>query len=65
MRNPMGLVQQQMLRQMQQRNPQLYSQIQQMTYGKSEAELKEMAQNIAKERGIDLNTLAAQMGVKI
>ena len=58
-------MQQQLLRQMQQRNPQLYSQIQQMTYGKTDEQLRQMAYNIARDRGIDLNVLAAQMGVKI
>lgn len=43
----------------------MFQKVQQMMNGKSENELKEMAQNIAKERGIDLNKFASQFGMKI
>lgn len=43
----------------------MYQQIQSITGGKSEAELKTMAQNIAKERGIDLSKFAGQFGIKL
>jgi hypothetical protein len=36
-----------------------------MIQGKNENELKTMAQNIAKERGIDLNSFANNFGIKI
>ncbi len=36
-----------------------------MIQGKSEAQLKEVANNIAKERGIDLETFANQFGIKL
>ncbi len=50
---------------MQQVNPQMFQQIQNLTSGKSETELKTMAENIAKERGIDLVKFANQFGMKI
>lgn len=64
MRNPMGAMQQQMLQRMRQSNPQLFGQIQSMVNGKSEDELKVMAQNIASDRGIDLPQFASQFGIK-
>lgn len=36
-----------------------------MTNGKNEVQLKELANNIAKERGIDLNNFAGQFGIKL
>lgn len=33
--------------------------------GKSEAQLRGIAENMAKERGIDLDALASQMGIKL
>lgn len=53
------------LEQMRAQNPQVFSQVQQMTSGKSDAQLKEMAENIAKERGIDLKSFASNFGIKI
>lgn len=53
-----------MLQRMRQSNPQLFSQIQSMVNGKSEDELKVMAQNIASDRGIDLPQFASQFGIK-
>lgn len=64
MKNPMGAMQQQLLQKMQRQNPQLYRQVQEMVQGKSDAELRVMAQNIAQERGIDLNQFASQFGMK-
>ena len=60
----MGAMQQQLLQKMQRQNPQLYRQVQEMVQGKSDAELRVMAQNIAQERGIDLNQFASQFGMK-
>ena len=39
--------------------------VQQMMQGKSDAQMRDMVQNIAKERGIDLNQLAGQLGIRI
>jgi hypothetical protein len=61
MQNPMGA----MMEQMKARNPQLFSQVQQMTSGKSDAQLKEIAENMARERGIDLKSFASGFGIKI
>lgn len=36
-----------------------------MMRGKNENQIKEMANNIAKERGIDLNQFASQFGIKL
>ena len=63
--NPMNLMQNQMFQQMQRQNPELYNKVQQMTNGKNEGQMKEMAMNIAKERGIDLSQFASQFGIKI
>lgn len=46
-------------------NPQLYEKAEGMVEGKSEAELKRTAMNLAKERGIDLKKFASQFGIKI
>ena len=58
-------MQNQMFQQMQRQNPELYNKVQQMTNGKNENQLKELANNIAKERGIDLNNFASQFGIKL
>ena len=63
--NPMGFMQKQMLEKFKNQNPQMYQQVQQMIQGKNENQLKQMAQNIAKERGIDLNSFANQFGIKL
>lgn len=65
MKNPMGAMQQRMLGDMQRRNPQLFQQISQMINGKSEDQLRQMAQNIASDRGVDINSFAQNMGVKL
>lgn len=56
-RNPMALMQT-----MAQQNPQV-AQALQMVQGRSPQQLQQMAQNMAKERGIDLNQLLRQMGI--
>jgi len=50
---------------MRQANPELYDRTMQMLQGKTEAQQREMAENMARERGIDLNQLAAQFGIKL
>lgn len=56
-RNPMSLMQA-----MAQQNPQV-AQALQMMQGKSPQQLQQMAQNMAKERGVDLNQMLRQMGI--
>ena len=50
---------------MKNQNPKLFQEVQEMTSGKNENQLKELANNIAKERGIDLNNFASQFGIKL
>lgn len=63
--NPMGMAQEQMLEKMRNQNPRMYNEVQKMIRGKSDDQLKEMAHNIAKERGIDLNQFASNFGIKL
>ena len=56
-RNPMALMQS-----MAQQNPQV-AQALQMMQGKSPQQLQSMAQNMARERGVDLNPMLRQMGI--
>ena len=65
MRNPLGMAQQRILSEMQKRDPQKFQQIQQMVSGKSYEQLRQMAENIASDRGIDLNSFAAIFGGKL
>ena len=57
--NPMG-----MLQQMAGSNPQI-NQAMQMLNGKNGHQLKQMAENLAKERGIPLEQIAQSMGLKL
>lgn len=57
--NPM-----QALMQMSKTNPQV-GQVLQMVNGKTPAEMQRMAYDIAKQRGVDLNQLAQQLGVRL
>lgn len=57
--NPMTL-----LNQMTSNNPMVSSLMQSMQ-GKSPEALRQMAMNIAKERGVDLNQFAQQFGMKL
>ena len=65
LRNPMQAIINQQAERMRQANPELYNKTMQMLNGKSEAQIKEMAENMARERGIDLGQLASQFGLKI
>lgn len=65
MQNPMGAMQNGLLEKMRVQNPQMFQKVQQMTSGKSDAELKDMAFNVAKERGIDLRQFASQFGITL
>ena len=65
MRNPMQAIINQQAQRMRQANPELYDRTMQMLQGKTEAQQREMAENMARERGIDLNQLVAQFGIKL
>ena len=56
-RNPMALMQS-----MARQSPQV-AQALQMMHGKSPQQLQSMAQNMARERGVDLNQMLRQMGI--
>lgn len=71
--NPMMLAVEQMKRgmnpnailsQIARNNPQV-TQMMKLLNGKNEAELRQFAQNLAKERGIDLDNLMRSMGITI
>lgn len=53
------------MNQMANQNPAMFSKMQEMTSGKSEAELRETAMNLAKERGIDIQNFAKGFGITI
>lgn len=57
--NPM-----QMLQQMAGQNPQA-AQAMRLIQGKNPQQLRQIAENMAKERGVDLNQIARQMGVTL
>lgn len=57
--NPM-----QMLMQAAPQNP-LVGQVLQITNGKTPGQMRDMAQRIAQQRGVDLNQFARQMGIKL
>lgn len=72
MMNPLQMVQMlrgaqnpmQTMMQLSQQNPQL-NQIMQMTNGKTPAQMEQMVRQAAQQRGVDLNQLAQQLGVKL
>lgn len=55
---------QQVLMQAAQRSPQL-QQAMYLTNGKSPAQIRDMAYNMAQQQGIDLNKLAQHLGVRL
>lgn len=57
--NPM-----QTMMQLSRQNPQL-NQIMQMTNGKTPAQMEQMVRQAAQQRGVDLNQLAQQLGIKL
>lgn len=50
---------------MMKQNPQAYQKMQEMTSGKTEADMKQTAINLAKQRGIDLKSFASNFGIKL
>ena len=65
MSNPLGTMQREMLEKMRRSNPQKFGQVSKMLEGKTEEQQKEMFQNLAKERGIDVTQFANQFGIKL
>lgn len=65
MKNPVQAIISQQAARMRQANPELYSRTMNLIQGKSEAQLKEMAENMAKDRGINLADLAKQFGINL
>lgn len=69
--NPMQMVRQitgaqnpmQMMMQLSQHNPAL-DQAMQMMNGKTPDQMRQMVNNMARQRGVDLNQLARQMGIR-
>ena len=53
------------MNQMKQQNPQAFQKAMEMTNGKSEADMRQTALNLAKERGIDLKQFANNFGIKL
>ena len=72
MMNPIQMVQMlrgahnpmQTMMQLSRQNPQL-NQIMQMTNGKTPAQMEQMVRHAAQQRGVDLNQLAQQLGIKL
>ena len=72
MMNPLQMVQMlrgaqnpmQTMMHLSQQNPQL-NQIMQMTNGKTPAQMEQMVRQAAQQRGVDLNQLAQQLGIKL
>ena len=73
MNNPMQIITSQMRRgmnpnailsQMAQRDPRV-AQVMQITRGKSNDEMRQYAENLARERGIDLDSFVRSMGITI
>lgn len=73
MNNPMHMISAQLRRgmnpnailsQMAQRDPRV-AQIMQITRTKSNAEMRQYAENLARERGVDLDTFVRSMGITI
>ena len=72
MMNPLQMVQMlrgaqnpmQTMMQLSRQNPQL-NQIMQMTNGKTPAQMEQMVRQAAQQRGVDLNQIARQLGLKL
>lgn len=50
---------------MMKQNPQAYQKWQEMTGGKTSEDLRQTAMNLAKERGVDLNSFAKSFGINL
>ena len=56
---------QQRMNTMMKQNPQAYQKWQEMTGGKTSEDLRQTAMNLAKERGVDLNSFAKSFGINL
>ena len=66
--NPSRFLSQQLqerMNQMMKQNPQAYQKMQEMTSGKTEADMKQTAINLAKQRGVDLKSFASTFGINL
>ena len=66
--NPSRFLNQQLqerMNQMMKQNPQAYQKMQEMTSGKTEADMKQTAINLAKQQGVDLKSFASNFGIKL
>lgn len=59
-----GMTPNAILSQMAQRDPRV-AQVMQITRGKSNAEMRQYAENLARERGVDLDSFVRSMGIII
>ena len=50
---------------MMKQNPQAYQKWQEMNYKKNNDDLRQTAMNLAKERGVDLNSFAKSFGINL
>lgn len=46
-------------------NPQAYQKAMEMTSGKTDAEMKQTAINLAKQQGVDLKSFASNFGIQL
>ena len=53
------------IKQMYSQNPEAYKKMTELIKGKNEGEIKNVALNLAKERGVDLANFANQFGIKL
>ena len=65
MQNPTSAMQQQILQRFKAQDPQKYQNIMAMVNGKDEAGIRQIVENVAKEKGVNLSDMAKQMGLKI
>ena len=56
---------QQRMNTMMKQNPQAYQKWQEMISGKNNDDLRQTAMNLAKERGVDLNSFAKTFGINL
>ena len=66
--NPQQFLGQQLqgrMQQMMKQNPQAYQKMQEMTSGKTEADMKQTAINLAKQQGVNLRSFASTFGINL
>ena len=66
--NPSRFLNQQLqnrMNQMMKENPQAYQKAMEMTSGKTDAEMKQTAINLAKQQGVDLKSFASNFGINL